>query len=72
MHALEENLKAAQNENISLNESLSQLRKDQEDLLMLLADQETQIETYKMKLRQLGHPVSNNFKKLTCLKTDFY
>lgn len=56
---LEEKLKAAQNENISLNESLGQLKKDQEDLLMLLADQETQIETYKMKLKQLGHPVSD-------------
>ncbi len=36
-----------------------QLKKDQEDLLILLADQETKIETYKSKLKEVGFPVSS-------------
>lgn len=55
---LENKLKLSQCQVHELSETVSQLRKDQDDLLILMSDQETKIETYKSKLKLLGHPVS--------------
>ena len=40
-----------------LQEELETLKKEQEDLLVLLADQDTKIDKYKAKLRELGQEV---------------
>jgi chromosome segregation ATPase len=56
---LENKLKIALSQVQELNETVSQLRKDQEDLMILMTDQETKLEIYKSKLKQLGQPVSN-------------
>lgn len=43
-----------------LEKELDRLRKDQEDLLVLLADQDAKLNTYKDKLRQLGEKVESD------------
>ncbi|KAL4703660.1 hypothetical protein ACJJTC_016204 [Scirpophaga incertulas] len=42
------------------NEELDKLRKDQDDLLELLADQDTKLNEYKMRLLSLGQVVTRN------------
>lgn len=54
---LEEKLKMSQSQVIELNEVISQLKKDQEDLLILMVDQEAKLEKYKLKLKELGSVV---------------
>lgn len=51
----EENKKSVEYE-----EELYKLRKDQEDLLVLLADQDLKINTYKNRLQQLGEKVDSD------------
>jgi len=41
-----------------IKEELETLKKEQEDLLVLLADQDTKIDKYKQKLKELGQEVS--------------
>ena len=41
----------------SLSEEVDRVKKDQEDLLVLLADQDAQVHKYKDRLRQLGQTV---------------
>lgn len=44
----------------SHSNELETLRKEQEDLLLLLTDQDTKLREYKEKLRQLGHSVEDD------------
>lgn len=51
-----------------MEEELDTLKKEQEDLLVLLADQDTKIDKYKSKLKELGQPVCHHiFFSLTRL-----
>ncbi|XP_063706465.1 general vesicular transport factor p115 [Culicoides brevitarsis] len=43
-----------------LLEEIEKLKKDQEDLLELLADQDSKLAKYKMKLKELGHSMSED------------
>ena len=43
-----------------LQEELETLKKEQEDLLVLLADQDTKIDKYKARLKELGQEVREN------------
>ncbi|KAK3922841.1 General vesicular transport factor p115 [Frankliniella fusca] len=43
-----------------LEDELDKLRKDQEDLLVLLADQDTKLMKYKTRLKQLGEKVESD------------
>ena len=43
-----------------MEEELDTLKKEQEDLLVLLADQDTKIDKYKSKLKELGQPVCHH------------
>lgn len=45
---------------VELEEELERLRKDQDDLLVLLADQDSKINRYKDRLRQLGEKVESD------------
>lgn len=47
----------SQSQIMELNEVISQLKRDQEDLLILMVDQEAKIEKYKLKLKELGNVV---------------
>ncbi len=40
-------------------EEMEDSRKEQDDLLVLLSDQETRIKKYRKKLKELGHTVSS-------------
>ena len=42
-----------------LQEELETLKKEQEDLLVLLSDQDTKIDKYKARLKELGQEVRN-------------
>ena len=42
-------------------EACENMRKEQDDLLILLADQDTRIATYKKRLQQLGEKVRVKF-----------
>ena len=48
-------------------EELETLKKEQEDLLVLLADQDTKIDKYKTKLKELGQEVSQHSLTWFCL-----
>jgi DNA gyrase/topoisomerase IV subunit A len=45
-------------EKIELQTELDSTKKEQEDLLVLLADQDTKLRLYKTKLKELGQAVS--------------
>ena len=53
----EEEKAALVKEHQELKEDMETLKKEQDDLLVLLADQDTKIESYKNKLKELGHQV---------------
>lgn len=61
---LEEKLKMSQSQIMELNEVISQLKRDQEDLLILMVDQEAKIEKYKLKLKELGNVVEDDDKEV--------
>lgn len=44
----------------SNNPELESLKKEQEDLLLLLTDQDSKLREYKDRLRQVGHPVDDD------------
>lgn len=48
------------NKCLLLEQELEKLRKDQEDLLVLLADQDSKINHYKDRLKQLGEKVTES------------
>ncbi|KAH9635975.1 hypothetical protein HF086_015549 [Spodoptera exigua] len=52
-------LKASQEGQKAMAEELEKIRKDQDDLLELLADQDIKLNDYKMRLLSLGHPVED-------------
>ena len=60
---LEDEKKSVENSKLDVEDELDTLKKEQEDLLVLLADQDTKIDKYKTKLKELGQQVSNNKKK---------
>lgn len=47
-------------ENAELKEEIDRLKKDQEDLLVLLADQDGKVQKYKDRLKTLGQTVFFN------------
>lgn len=53
-------LKASQEGQKAMAEELEKIRKDQDDLLELLADQDIKLNDYKMRLLSLGHPVEDD------------
>lgn len=46
-------------ENNEKDEELDNLRKDQEDLLLLLTDQDRKLNTFKNRLRELGENIDD-------------
>ena len=54
---IEEEKTALGAEHQELKEEMETLKKEQDDLLVLLADQDVKIGTYKDKLKELGHQV---------------
>jgi len=56
---LNRELVACRSENVLLTQEIDKVKKDQEDLLVLLADQDSQIQKYKDRLKNLGQPVSD-------------
>lgn len=55
---LNQQLLSFRSQNSSLLEEVDRVKKDQEDLLVLLADQDTHVKKYKDRLRSLGQIVS--------------
>ena len=53
-----------QEQNAALKDENERVKKDQEDLLVLLADQDSQVLKYKDRLKSLGQTVSFFFKLL--------
>jgi chromosome segregation ATPase len=51
-------LSSYQEQNTSLKDENERVKKDQEDLLVLLADQDSQVLKYKERLKFLGQTVS--------------
>ncbi|CAG2206770.1 unnamed protein product [Mytilus edulis] len=57
---LEEEKKSIENDRLGVEDELDTLKKEQEDLLVLLADQDTKIDKYKTKLKELGEQVDDD------------
>ena len=57
---LNRELVACRSENVLLTQEIDKVKKDQEDLLVLLADQDSQIQKYKDRLKNLGQPVNQS------------
>lgn len=55
-----ETIARLQTENASKTGELEMLRKDQEDLLELLSDQDSKLNAFKARLRQLGENVDDS------------
>ena len=55
---LNQQLLSFRSQNSSLLEEVDRVKQDQEDLLVLLADQDTHVKKYKDRLRSLGQIVS--------------
>ncbi|CAL1545849.1 unnamed protein product [Lymnaea stagnalis] len=60
IRVMEDEKLAAEEEKKTLKEDLETLRKEQDDLLVLLADQDTKIDKYKTKLKELGQEVEDD------------
>lgn len=58
--ALQEKLKELQNENEAKDGELERLRKDQDDLLELLTDQDVRLNSFKSRLRELGEDIKDD------------
>lgn len=58
--ALDERLKLLEEENREKDVELERLRKDQEDLLELLTDQEMKLMGFKNRLREMGETVDDD------------
>lgn len=56
---LESELQWARMENDRLRTEVDKLKKDQEDLLVLMADQDDKLHKYKERLKSLGQAVSH-------------
>lgn len=54
---LTKQLSSFRSQNSSLLEEVDRVKKDQEDLLVLLADQDTHVQKYKDRLKSLGQMV---------------
>nr|XP_023018597.1 general vesicular transport factor p115 [Leptinotarsa decemlineata] len=52
-------IKALEAENLEKDAELDKIRKDQDDLLELLTDQDTKLNTFKNKLRELGQTTND-------------
>ena len=57
LQKLEEELRKKDGEKSAITDELETLKKEQEDLLVLLTDQDAKISKYKSKLRELGQEV---------------
>ena len=57
LQLLEEEKQNVGGEKEGLKEEMETLKKEQDDLLVLLADQDAKIERYKVKLKDLGQEV---------------
>lgn len=57
--ALDERLKHLEAENHDKETELERLRKDQEDLLELLTDQDMKLMSFKNRLRELGETIED-------------
>lgn len=57
-----------QTENAKLQTELQESKKEQDDLLMLLADQDQKILSLKQKLKDLGETVRSSFCRVTNIK----
>ncbi|XP_060552490.1 general vesicular transport factor p115-like isoform X2 [Ruditapes philippinarum] len=60
VHKMEDELSKKDGEKDMIKEELETLKKEQEDLLVLLADQDTKIDKYKQKLKELGQEVEDD------------
>lgn len=60
---LTKQLSSFRSQNSSLLEEVDRVKKDQEDLLVLLADQDTHVKKYKDRLKSLGQMVFQQFLK---------
>ncbi|XP_052780559.1 general vesicular transport factor p115-like [Mya arenaria] len=60
INRLEEECSKKDREKDELKDELETLKKEQEDLLVLLADQDTKIDKYKSRLRELGQEVEED------------
>ncbi|XP_071107811.1 general vesicular transport factor p115-like [Haliotis cracherodii] len=60
VRVLEEEKELHQVDKAEVQEELETIKKEQEDLLVLLADNDSQIASYKAKLKELGHPVDED------------
>ncbi|RXN01918.1 General vesicular transport factor p115 [Acipenser ruthenus] len=49
-----------QNEKSKLQQEVAESKKEQDDLLMLLADQDQKIKSLKDKLKELGEPIEED------------
>lgn len=56
---LDDKLISLENENREKGEELERLRKDQEDLLELLTDQDLKLNSFKNRLRELGENIDD-------------
>ena len=57
LQLLEKEKQQLEDEKAVVVEDLESLKRDQEDLLVLLEDQESKIKTYKQRLKALGEQV---------------
>lgn len=57
-----------QTENAKLQTEVQESKKEQDDLLMLLADQDQKILSLKQKLKDLGETVRSSFCRVTNIK----
>lgn len=58
--ALQQKLKQLEEENMEKDSELERLRKDQDDLLELLTDQDCRLNTFKNRLRELGENIEDD------------
>lgn len=63
---LEKSKAALEKEKAEAVESSESMKKEQDELLVLLADQDAKLATYKSKLKELGQEVSEHVWYMLC------
>lgn len=66
----DERLKKLEEENQEKDAELERLRKDQEDLLELLTDQDTKLTSFKNRLRELGATIEDEDSESGCSENE--
>ncbi|GAB6028493.1 hypothetical protein CHUAL_002646 [Chamberlinius hualienensis] len=56
---LEEEKKSSESENMTLTNDLESLKKEQDDLLVLLTEQDSKLQKYRKRLQELGEPLND-------------